>query len=178
MINKLKKSNNKGFTIIEVMIVLAIAGLILLVVLLAVPALQRNSRNTTLKSDGASIAGAIAEYTSNNDGSLPLAVVQNATTKSIVDFCDASPCTTAVTKSTAKVQSSTTVNFETGAATATIASPGSATAANYAPDNVDVVFKASCNAAAGKYVYSSRQTAIFYTLETAGNTGSVKCIGG
>jgi prepilin-type N-terminal cleavage/methylation domain-containing protein len=34
-----------GFTIIEVMIVLAIAGLIMLVVFLAVPSLQRNSRN-------------------------------------------------------------------------------------------------------------------------------------
>ncbi|MDQ3065292.1 MAG: prepilin-type N-terminal cleavage/methylation domain-containing protein, partial [bacterium] len=36
------KNNNKGFTIIEVLIVLAIAGLIMLIVFLAVPALQRN----------------------------------------------------------------------------------------------------------------------------------------
>jgi prepilin-type N-terminal cleavage/methylation domain-containing protein len=35
MLTKLKKSNNEGFTIIEVMIVLAIAALILLIVLLA-----------------------------------------------------------------------------------------------------------------------------------------------
>jgi prepilin-type N-terminal cleavage/methylation domain-containing protein len=35
-----------GFTIIEVMIVLAIAGLILLIVFLAVPALEREARNT------------------------------------------------------------------------------------------------------------------------------------
>ena len=48
MLSKLKKSN-QGFTIIEVMIVLAIAGLILLIVFLAVPALQRNGRNTTKK---------------------------------------------------------------------------------------------------------------------------------
>ena len=40
MLNKLKKSDKDGFTIIEVMIVLAIAGLILLIVFLAVPALQ------------------------------------------------------------------------------------------------------------------------------------------
>jgi prepilin-type N-terminal cleavage/methylation domain-containing protein len=38
-INILK--NKEGFTIIEVLIVLAIAGLIMLVVLLAVPGLQR-----------------------------------------------------------------------------------------------------------------------------------------
>ncbi len=35
---KLDIKNSKGFTIIEVLIVLAIAGLILIVVLLAVPA--------------------------------------------------------------------------------------------------------------------------------------------
>jgi prepilin-type N-terminal cleavage/methylation domain-containing protein len=40
MSKKLSKKE-KGFTIIEVMIVLAIAGLIMLVVFLAVPALQR-----------------------------------------------------------------------------------------------------------------------------------------
>jgi prepilin-type N-terminal cleavage/methylation domain-containing protein len=38
--------NEQGFTIIEVMIVLVIAAVIMLIVFLAVPALQRNSRNT------------------------------------------------------------------------------------------------------------------------------------
>jgi prepilin-type N-terminal cleavage/methylation domain-containing protein len=40
MLKKLKKSDS-GFTIIEVMIVLAIAGLILLIVFLAVPAMVK-----------------------------------------------------------------------------------------------------------------------------------------
>lgn len=65
------KKDNKGFTIIEVLIVLAIAGLIMLVVFLAVPALQRNSRNTQRKSDVSAILGSITEYTSNNAGALP-----------------------------------------------------------------------------------------------------------
>ncbi|GAC1387778.1 MAG: hypothetical protein NVS1B7_2670 [Candidatus Saccharimonadales bacterium] len=65
------KRNNKGFTIIEVLIVLAIAGLILLVVFLAVPALQRNSRNTQRKGDVSQLLGAVSEYVSNNAGSLP-----------------------------------------------------------------------------------------------------------
>ena len=69
MLNKLKKSNRKGFTIIEVMIVLAIAGLILLIVFLAVPALQRNSRNTQRKSDINNMLGAISELTANSNGS-------------------------------------------------------------------------------------------------------------
>ena len=59
---------NKGFTIIEVLIVLAIAGLILLIVFLAVPALQRNSRNTQRRNDVSAALGAISEFSSNNNG--------------------------------------------------------------------------------------------------------------
>jgi prepilin-type N-terminal cleavage/methylation domain-containing protein len=76
MLNKLK-NNNEGFTIIEVMIVLAIAGLILLIVFLAVPALQRASRNTSRKSDAGHISSAINDYVSNNNGSLPSATAAN-----------------------------------------------------------------------------------------------------
>src|SRR5258708_36141034 len=62
MLNKLKLSKSqKGFTIIEVMIVLVIAGLILLIVFLAVPALQRNARNTHRKSDIAGLLAARSE---------------------------------------------------------------------------------------------------------------------
>lgn len=66
MLKKLQKSE-KGFTIIEVMIVLAIAGLILLIVFLAVPALQRNSRNTQRKSDIGRIGSAATTVASNNN---------------------------------------------------------------------------------------------------------------
>ena len=82
MFTKLKKSlkkSDEGFTIIEVMIVLAIAGLILLIVLLAVPALQRNQRNTQRKNDSAHLASLISEYQSNNNGSNPTAVVFSGT---------------------------------------------------------------------------------------------------
>lgn len=71
MLQKLQKRKQEGFTIIEVLIVLAIAGLILLVVFLAVPALQRNSRNTQRKNDAAAILGGISEYTNNNGGQVP-----------------------------------------------------------------------------------------------------------
>jgi len=73
MLNKIKK-DNKGFTIIEVLIVLAIAGLILLVVFLAVPALQRNSRNTQLRNSVTSVAGGVNEFIANNNGKLPTGV--------------------------------------------------------------------------------------------------------
>ena len=71
MLSKLKQRKEEGFTIIEVMIVLAIAGLIILVVLLAIPALQRNSRNTTIKNDASAVAGLIQEYQGANNGRLP-----------------------------------------------------------------------------------------------------------
>jgi prepilin-type N-terminal cleavage/methylation domain-containing protein len=58
--------NNKwGFTIIEVMIVLAIAGLIMLIVFLAVPALGRNARNTERRNDLGKFVAAIEEYRIN-----------------------------------------------------------------------------------------------------------------
>ena len=67
---KTKLNNQKGFTIIEVLIVLAIAGLILLIVFLAVPALQRNSRNTQRSDDVARALGAAQEVLNNNNGDL------------------------------------------------------------------------------------------------------------
>lgn len=72
MLNRIRK-NKEGFTIIEVLIVLAIAGLIMLIVFLAVPALQRNSRNTQRKADVSALLGAISEYSNNNGGKLPAA---------------------------------------------------------------------------------------------------------
>ena len=66
-----KLKNNKGFTIIEVMIVLAIAGLIMLIVFLAVPALQRSARNTSRKEDAGRLASAVSTFVSNANGNLP-----------------------------------------------------------------------------------------------------------
>ncbi|HZM64193.1 MAG TPA: type II secretion system protein [Candidatus Saccharimonadales bacterium] len=75
MLSTLKNRKEQGFTIIEVLIVLAIAGLILLVVFLAVPALQRNARNTSRKEDVASIMGGVSEFVNNNNGNLPTAKI-------------------------------------------------------------------------------------------------------
>jgi prepilin-type N-terminal cleavage/methylation domain-containing protein len=53
---------HQGFTIIEVMIVLAIAGLILLIVFIAVPALQRNGRNYDRKDYTGQIYAQMNEF--------------------------------------------------------------------------------------------------------------------
>lgn len=72
MLHKLRQRKQEGFTIIEVLIVLAIAGLIMLVVFMAVPALNRSSHNTQRKNDVSSFLGAVQEYTNNNGGTGPL----------------------------------------------------------------------------------------------------------
>jgi prepilin-type N-terminal cleavage/methylation domain-containing protein len=69
MNKQLKKSS--GFTIIEVVLVLAIAGLIFLMVFIALPALQRNQRDTQRKNDLSRLQTAVNNYQSNNRGKLP-----------------------------------------------------------------------------------------------------------
>jgi prepilin-type N-terminal cleavage/methylation domain-containing protein len=84
MLSKLRKSKKEqGFTIIEVLIVLAIAGLIMLIVFLAVPALQRNSRNTQRKDDVARVGSAVQEFINNNNGTLP-ATTDNAAIQALL----------------------------------------------------------------------------------------------
>ncbi len=61
----------KGFTIIEVVLVLAIAGLIFLMVFIALPALQRSQRDTQRKNDLSRLNTALSSYQSNNRGALP-----------------------------------------------------------------------------------------------------------
>jgi prepilin-type N-terminal cleavage/methylation domain-containing protein len=62
------KKKSEGFTIIEVLIVLAIAGLIMLIVFLAVPALQRNSRNNARNSEAARVSAAATDCLANRNG--------------------------------------------------------------------------------------------------------------
>ena len=71
MSNKKLSTTKKGFTIIEVVLVLAIAGLIFLMVFVALPALQRNQRDTQRRQDYADTAAAVIGYASNNGGKLP-----------------------------------------------------------------------------------------------------------
>lgn len=61
----------KGFTIIEVVLVLAIAGLIFLVVFLALPALQRGQRDTQRKQDLSRFISQLVAYQGNNQNALP-----------------------------------------------------------------------------------------------------------
>lgn len=68
----LKANKEKGFTIIEVVLVLAIAGLIFLVVFLALPALQRSQRDTARRQDVGKVVSAVQSYMSDNKSVLPI----------------------------------------------------------------------------------------------------------
>ena len=68
---KQNTKSKKGFTIIEVVLVLAIAGLIFLMVFIALPALQRSQRDTQRRDDLARVATAITQYQTNNSGKIP-----------------------------------------------------------------------------------------------------------
>lgn len=64
MITRMQR--NRGFTIIEIVLVLAVAGLIFLIVFLALPSLQRERRNTQRKSDAARLLAQLENYQANN----------------------------------------------------------------------------------------------------------------
>jgi prepilin-type N-terminal cleavage/methylation domain-containing protein len=69
--NITNKPKTQGFTIIEVVLVLAIAGLIFLIVFLALPALQRSQRDTQRKNDLSRFMSQITQYQSNHQGAIP-----------------------------------------------------------------------------------------------------------
>lgn len=72
------RTDNKGFTIIEVVLVLAIAALIFLMIFVALPALQRGQANTARKNDASTVAAAVSTYRTNNSGTLPSTYTQLA----------------------------------------------------------------------------------------------------
>lgn len=69
--HKQYKNKQSGFTIIEVVLVLAIAGLIFLMVFVALPALQRSQRDAQGRNDVAAVKAALEKYKSNNKGNYP-----------------------------------------------------------------------------------------------------------
>ncbi len=146
--SNLQKRKEGGFTIIEVLIVLAIAGLIMLIVFLAVPNLQRSARNTTNKNDASSVEGAISEFVSNNDGTFPSAISGTGTI---------TLSATGAVNNTVKVNGSTTVSTVTSAPTVKTG-------------EVKVWLGQNCSGTA-----SSRAAAIYYAVESSGAT-TTKCL--
>ena len=155
MLNKIKNRKQEGFTIIEVLIVLAIAGLIMLIVFLAVPALQRNSRNTQRQADGSKVATSISTCMSARNG-------QVASCGSFNDLRDNGGL------ETAKLQQITTVNMGNALPT----DPGNAIF-NVANGG----FKAKCaDDGASAVAGTVRQAAVLFRQENGQANGILRCI--
>lgn len=65
------QQKDKGFTIIEVVLVLAIAGLIFLMVFIALPALQRAQRDSQRREAVSTFISQLTSYATNNRGKVP-----------------------------------------------------------------------------------------------------------
>ena len=64
------RAHSSGFTIVEVLIVLAIAGLVFSLIFLAIPALTRSSRNGERRTGVATILHTVSFYALNHGGSI------------------------------------------------------------------------------------------------------------
>lgn len=64
-------NSKSGFTIIEVVLVLAIAGLIFLMVFVALPALQRSQRDTQRRNDMSRVDTSLVQYQTNHSNLSP-----------------------------------------------------------------------------------------------------------
>ncbi len=153
---------NQGFTIIEVLIVLAIAGLILLIVFLAVPALQRNSRNTQVKNAAASILGAVNEFQNNNNGQMPTAA--NIT-------IDSNTGAVTVAGAAGTAQATATIQGGYSKSTAT----GTTLAANGTAGQFQVMPNHKCAGNTG-FTPAPRSVAIGFYVETSGSATAPQCV--
>lgn len=170
MLQNVKQKRQEGFTIIEVLIVLAIAGLIMVVVFLAVPALQRNGRNNSLNTDANNVLSAVGEYAANNDGKLP---------NGLLAAYAAGDGTTTLVDTTVTTENQQTVtlggnfsSFSVAAGTTTTVSGTSAAGA------AQVVKGVKCN---GTGITTTGATArsyvIIYAAESSSGNSAVKCVG-
>lgn len=131
------QKQQKGFTIIEVVLVLAIAALIFLMVFIALPALQRNQRDTQRKDDLARLVSQVTNYESANNGNVPnssttlAGFISNYLTKNGANFND--PHTGsgyAVTYQTTAPNAEGQISYSSGAMCNTAAGDGSLTTAS------------------------------------------------
>lgn len=148
------RKKTEGFTIIEVLIVLAIAGLIMLIVFLAVPALQRNSRNTTMRNDVSTYLGAVGEWSSNNNGKAPVTADLTTANSGINELAKVSANTTEPTTVLSGAQT-------TGVALNTI----------------QLVTSAKCAATGGntESVTNARSYAVRFAVEGSGGSAIPQC---
>lgn len=165
-------NTKKGFTLIEVILVLAIAAMIFLMVLLTLPAVQRSQRDMQRKQDLGKVISAWNSYISNNnkrpDTTLNAnngGICEGARGEMQPEFC----------------QLDTYVSLTNGQTYSILDGPASgsvihqdATAPNATQDNIAVYRKAVCSGSDNGDILpgdSLRQIAVVVQLEAAGAEG-------
>lgn len=143
--------NKKGFTIIEVVLVLAIAALIFLMIFIAFPALSRGQANTARKNDASAIAAALNTYRTNHNGTLP------TTYSDIENYVDK-----------LSQLELPTGNIGVGAGTIT-------TSDNSALDTVRIFRRAKCDDNNAAVAGSNRQAAVLTVLEISSGQYEAFC---
>lgn len=143
----------KGFTIIEVVLVLAIAALIFLMVFIALPALQSSQRDTARKNDVSIVASAVNSWSGNNRGK----TLDSTALSGIKTYADKlSDNTTDVKMGANPASDGTSVTAEDGVATIYVAAKCNSSA----PDGKVVLDKGT-----------KRQYVVVTMLEGGSSTG-------
>lgn len=121
-----QQNRTTGFTVVELLLVLAIAGVILLLVMMAFPALTRNDRNSRRRQDVAAILEAVSHWELTNSGNFPVTGTDNFTQQTKLNF------------------------YTVGSVSSVARTPGAgAISANTTPDTVRVYNRAVCDATSG-----------------------------
>ncbi len=159
--NITNKPKTQGFTIIEVVLVLAIAGLIFLIVFLALPALQRSQRDTQRKNDLSRFMSQLTQYQSNHQGGLPGTTAANWNT----NFVSAYLTNNGQTFNDPSVGASYALSV-----TSTVPASGTAPTFTPNPGAMNTYIGAVCNGAnaSGVAAGSARDVAVLVALEQGG----------
>lgn len=150
----------KGFTVIEVALVLAIAALIFLMVFIALPALRRGQADQARKNDASTVAAAISTYKSNNKGSLT--GLNTSTLKQYIERLD---------------------QYEiTGTSNPLVMVPSTTPTASPTVEQISVKLQSKCGDAPAPgqpYPFAtgtSRTAAVVVRLENSGSTSQFYCV--
>ncbi|MEO6109430.1 MAG: type II secretion system protein [Candidatus Saccharimonadales bacterium] len=162
----------KGFTIIEVVLVLAIAGLIFLMVFIALPSLQRSQRDSARKNEASAVGSAIGSFMSNNRNAQPTAA-------DIMQYVTGTTGATTLDSGTKVIVAATSYANGGGASpvaiTAALGTSGASGKTLY-DDEIKVWYGFKCGTANNQIVKgTTKQAAILVALESGPSTGSPYC---
>ena len=176
---KMQANERGGFTIIEVVLVLAIAGLIFLMVFIALPTLQRSQRDTQRRNDLARISTQISQYQTNNNGRLPAAgKLDPQKDSTVLPTCSTSSGSTSSSAACFVRNYMNSVNASENefidpdgwayGLTIEVLTNGTQGTANDFDHMVYIYEHAKCNGEVADYSSNARDYAIMYKLEGSG----------